>query len=68
MRLGLFQDFFRRLSTNLFLQGEVVSLMPNPQPGGPSSRPYGVTTPMTIIGIHYISCKLKKGNIIVRNV
>jgi hypothetical protein len=32
--------FLRRFSTNLFLQSEVVGLMPNPQPGGPGSRIY----------------------------
>jgi hypothetical protein len=30
----------RRFSTNFFLQGEVVSLTPNPQPGGPCLRIY----------------------------
>jgi hypothetical protein len=35
--LGL---FLRKCSTNLFLQGEVVSLTPNPQPGGPGLRIY----------------------------
>jgi hypothetical protein len=32
------KDFFlRRFSTNLFLEGKVVSLTPNPQPEGPVS-------------------------------
>jgi hypothetical protein len=31
----LLEFFCRRFSTNLFLQSEVVSLTPNPQPGGP---------------------------------
>jgi hypothetical protein len=32
--------FLRRFSPNLFLQCEVVSVTPNPQPGGPSLRIY----------------------------
>jgi hypothetical protein len=36
--LGFF--FLRRFSTNFFLQGEVVSLTPNPKPGGPGLRIY----------------------------
>jgi hypothetical protein len=32
--------FLKRFSTNFFLQGEVVSLTPNPQPEGPGLRIY----------------------------
>jgi hypothetical protein len=35
---GLFQDFFPL--EDFFLQGEVVSLTPSPQPGGPGLRIY----------------------------